>query len=127
MPSPLQSLQPLMRCWPRPGSRARPRGCGGSYRLFVPDAQLAQEMAHYRASLHQVGNGVAQLTKKMVEANQEGQAAQAFSKLQLAQLRGLARFVLDAADKIDLLVRRRREAIKLEATAALKEFIHAAE
>jgi hypothetical protein len=42
-------------------------------------------------------------------------------------MRALARFVLDAADEIDLLVRRRRDAMQLEVTAALREFAHAAE
>ena len=94
---------------------------------FVPDVQLATEMAHYRASLNDLGNGVAQLTKRMAEANRTGQGAAVFSELQLAQMRGLARFVLDSADEIDLLLRRRRDAMQLEATAALKELAHAAE
>lgn len=98
--------------------------------VFVPDAQLAAEMARYRASLHEVGNGVAQITKRMAEANRRGQGggtSAEFSELRLAQMRGLARFILDSADEIDLLVRRRRDAMQLEATAALREFAHAAE
>ena len=94
----------------------------------VPDANLAAEMVRYRASLHEVGNGVAQIAKQMRKANLEGQGAGiGFSELQLAQMRGLARFILDSADEIDLLVRRRRDAMQLEATAALREFAHAAE
>jgi hypothetical protein len=42
-------------------------------------------------------------------------------------MRGLARFILDSADEIDLLLRRRRDAMQLQATAALREFAHAAE
>ena len=106
------------------GLRRLIQAAGGT---FVPDVQLAVEMARYRASLHEVGNGVAQLTKRMAEANRPGQAGAEFSDLRLAQLRGLARFVLDSADEIDLLVRRRRDAMMLEATAALREFAHAAE
>ncbi|MEO1538255.1 MAG: transposase [Pseudomonadota bacterium] len=106
------------------GLRRLIQAAGGT---FVPDVQLAVEMARYRASLHEVGNGVAQLTKRMAEANRTGQAGAEFSDLRLAQLRGLARFVLDSADEIDLLVRRRRDAMMLEATAALREFAHAAE
>ena len=93
---------------------------------FVPDARLAAEMARYRFALHEVGNGVAQLTKEMGRANRAGQAP-AFSEHRLAQLRGLARFILDSADEIDLLLRRRRDAMHLTATAALKAFAHAAE
>jgi transposase-like protein len=106
------------------GLRRLIQAAGGT---FVPDVQLAAEMARHRASLQEVGNGVAQLTKRMVEANRNGQAAAEFSDLRLAQMRGLARFILDSADEIDLLVRRRRDAMQLEATAALREFAHAAE
>ncbi len=99
---------------------------------FVPDAQLAAEMARYRASLHEVGNGVAQIAKQMTQANRMGQGAgdgagPEFSELRLAQMRGLARFILDSADEIDLLLRRRRDAMQLSATAVLREFAHAAE
>ena len=107
------------------GLRRLMQAAGGT---FVADAQLATEMARYRASLNDVGNGVAQIAKQMQKANRAGQGSGAeFSELRLAQLRGLARFILDSADEIDLLVRRRRDAMQLEATAALREFAHAAE
>ena len=111
------------------GLRRLIQAAGG---VFVPDAQMAAEMARYRASLHEVGNGVAQIAKQMTRANRQGQGATGnagaeFSELRLAQMRGLARFILDSADEIDLLLRRRRDAIQLEATAALREFAHAAE
>ena len=107
------------------GLRRLIQAAGGT---FVPDVQLAAEMARYRTALNEVGNGVAQVAKQMTHANREGQGAGAeFSELRLAQMRGLARFILDAADEIDLLVRRRRDAMQLEAKAALREFAHAAE
>ncbi|KPD11032.1 helix-turn-helix domain-containing protein [Phaeobacter sp. 11ANDIMAR09] len=111
------------------GLRRLIQAAGG---VFVPDAQLAAEMARYRASLNEVGNGVAQIAKQMRRANQAGQGIEAgsraeFSELRLAQMRGLARFILDSADEIDLLVRRRRDAMQMTATAALREFAHAAE
>ena len=111
------------------GLRRLIQAAGG---VFVPDAQMAAEMARYRASLHEVGNGVAQIAKQMTRANRKGQGADGgagaeFSELRLAQMRGLARFVLDSADEIDLLLRRRRDAMQLQATAALREFAHAAE
>lgn len=106
------------------GLRRLIQAAGGT---FVPDVQLAAEMARYRASLLEVGNGVAQLTKRMAEANRTRQGAAEFSDLRLAQIRGLARFILDSADEIDLLVRRRRDAMQLEVTTALREFAHAAE
>ena len=111
------------------GLRRLIQAAGG---VFVPDAQMAAEMARYRASLHEVGNGVAQIAKQMTQANRRGQAAVGgtraeFTELRLAQMRGLARFILDSADEIDLLLRRRRDGMQLQATAALSEFAHAAE
>ena len=107
------------------GLRRLMQAAGGT---FVADTSLAAEMARYRASLNDVGNGVAQIAKQMQKANRAGQGTgPEFSELRLAQMRGLARFILDSADEIDLLVRRRRDAMQLEATAALREFAHAAE
>ncbi|WP_289084281.1 helix-turn-helix domain-containing protein [uncultured Sulfitobacter sp.] len=111
------------------GLRRLIQAAGG---VFVPDVQIATEMARYRASLHEVGNGVAQIAKQMTRANRIGRGADGgtpaeFSELRLAQMRGLARFILDSADEIDLLLRRRRDAMQLQAMAALREFAHAAE
>ena len=111
------------------GLRRLIQAAGG---VFVPDVQIATEMARYRASLHEVGNGVAQIAKQMTRANQMGQGAEGstsaeLTELRLAQMRGLARFILDSADEIDLLLRRRRDAMQLQATAVLREFAHAAE
>ena len=107
------------------GLRRLMQAAGGT---FVADTSLATEMARYRASLNDVGNGVAQIAKQMQKANRAGQGTgPEFSELRLAQMRGLARFILDSADEIDLLVRRRRDAMQLDATAALREFAHAAE
>ncbi|MEM7711314.1 MAG: helix-turn-helix domain-containing protein [Pseudomonadota bacterium] len=107
------------------GLRRLMQAAGG---VFVPDTQLAAEMERYRTSLNEVGNGVAQIAKQMTQANRQGQGAgPEFSELRLAQMRGLARFILDAADEIDLLVRRRRDAMQLTAIEALREFAHAAE
>ena len=111
------------------GLRRLIQAAGG---VFVPDTRLAAEMARYRASLHEVGNGVTQIAKQMQKANRMGQGPAdishvEFSELRLAQIRGLARFILDSADEIDLLVRRRRDAMQLEASATLRKFAHAAE
>jgi cellobiose-specific phosphotransferase system component IIB len=107
------------------GLRRLMQAAGGT---FVADTSLAAEMARFRTSLNDIGNGVAQIAKQMQKANRAGQGSgPEFSELRLAQMRGLARFILDSADEIDLLVRRRRDAMQLEATAALKEFAHAAE
>ena len=98
------------------GLRRLMQAAGGT---FVADTSLAAEMARYRASLNDVGNGVARIAKQMQKANREGQGTGAeFSELRLAQMRGLARFILDSADEIDLLVRRRRDAMQLKATAS---------
>ena len=111
------------------GVRRLIQAAGGT---FVPDANLAAEMARYRASLHEVGNGVVQVAKQMMKASREGQGEGSapnaeLSELRLMQMRALARFILDSADEIDLLLRRRRDGMRLSATAALREFAHAAE
>ncbi len=107
------------------GLRRMMQAAGGT---FVPDAQATAEMARYRASLNEIGNGVVQIAKQMHKANRSGQGAGSeFTELRLAQMRGLARFILDAADEIDLLLRRRRDAMQLTATTALREFAYAAE
>ena len=111
------------------GGRRLIQAAGGT---FVPDANLAAEMARYRASLHEVGNGVVQVAKQMMKASREGQGEGSapnaeLSELRLVQMRALARFILDSADEIDLLLRRRRDGMRLSATAALREFAHAAE
>lgn len=54
------------------GLRRLIQAAGG---VFVPDAQMAAEMARYRTSLNQVGNGVAQIAKQMTRANRMGQGA----------------------------------------------------
>src|SRR6056297_3174477 len=54
------------------GLRRLIQAAGG---VFVPDAQMAAEMARYRASLHEVGNGVAQIAKQMTRANRQGPGA----------------------------------------------------
>jgi hypothetical protein len=68
----------------------------------------------------------------MMKASREGQGEGSapnaeLSELRLVQMRALARFILDSADEIDLLLRRRRDGMRLSATAALREFAHAAE
>lgn len=88
--------------------------------LFQPDMHLADELAGFRAALNRVGNNVTQIAKRMNEANNRGQRPP-FSGDDLAQLRQLAGFVLDFADQVDLLARRRVEGVTLTATDALKE------
>lgn len=87
--------------------------------VFVPDEHLASELASYRAALNRVGNNVSQIAKRMNEANKRG-FRPPFPAASLEQMRGLARFVLDSADEIDLLIRRRRKGMRLAATGALK-------
>ncbi len=98
------------------GMRRLVQGAAG---LFQPDAHLADELAGFRAALNRVGNNVTQIAKRMNEANMRGQRPP-FSSDDLAQMRGLAGFVLDFADQVDLLARRRVEGVTLEATDALR-------
>ncbi|MEM1148983.1 MAG: hypothetical protein AAGI03_00270 [Pseudomonadota bacterium] len=60
------------------GLRRLIQSAGGT---FVLDVQLAAQMALDRASLNDLGNGVAQLTKRFAEANQTGQGAEVFKAI----------------------------------------------
>jgi type IV secretion system protein VirD4 len=62
------------------GLRRLIQAAGG---VFVPDAQMAAEMARYRASLHEVGNGVAQIAKQMTLATRRALQGNAGVKLYL--------------------------------------------
>ncbi|KAF0674891.1 transposase [Profundibacterium mesophilum] len=103
------------------GMRRLVQGAAG---LFQPDAHLADELAGFRAALNRVGNNVTQIAKRMNEANIKGQRPP-FSGNDLAQMRQLAGFVLDFADQVDLLARRRVEGISMTAGDALKELADA--
>ena len=99
------------------GMRRLVQGAAG---LFQPDAHLADELSGFRAALNRVGNNVTQIAKRMNEANIKGQRPP-FSGDDLAQMRSLAGFVLDFADQVDLLARRRVEGVTLTAGHALSE------
>jgi DNA-binding CsgD family transcriptional regulator len=88
--------------------------------VFLPDEQLASELSGFRAALNRVGNNVTQIAKRMNEANNKGMKP-LFGKASLAQMRVLAGFVLDFADQIDHLVRRRTDRIDLVVDGVLKE------
>ena len=103
------------------GMRRLAQAAGG---LFQPDAHLADELAGMRASLNRVRNNVTQIAKRMNEANLRG-ARPPFSTQDLAQMRQLAGFVLDFADQVDLLARRRVEGVSLVAGDALRELADA--
>jgi transposase-like protein len=90
--------------------------------VFLPDEALADELRHFRAALNRVGNNVSQIAKRMNEANRKG-VRPSFGPGSLAQMRSLARYVLDFADRIDLLVRRRRQVETLRVTEALEELV----
>jgi transposase-like protein len=92
--------------------------------LFQPDAHLADELAGMRAALNRVGNNVTQIAKRMNEATLRG-ARPPFSDRDLAQMRQLAGFVLDFADQVDLLARRRVEGVSLVVGDALRELADA--
>ncbi|MEP1520910.1 MAG: transposase [Ascidiaceihabitans sp.] len=92
--------------------------------VFQPDEMLADELRGFRAALNRVGNNVTQIAKRMNEANNKGMRP-VFGRASLAQMRSLAGFVLDFADQVDLLTRRRTDGVRLVATDALKELANA--
>ena len=89
--------------------------------IFQPDQHLAEELKSFRAALNRVGNNVTQIAKRLNEARAKG-IAPVFGERSLAQLRLLSGFVLDFADQVDALARRRVTQVTLAAHSALKEF-----
>lgn len=88
--------------------------------IFQADEHLEDELKGFRAALNRVGNNVTQIAKRMNEANNKGMRP-SFGPASLAQIRSLAGFVLDFADQIDLLTRRKTKAINLQVSKALRE------
>ena len=89
--------------------------------VFQPDQHLAEELKSFRAALNRVGNNVTQIAKRLNEARAKG-IAPVFGDRSLTQLRLLSGFVLDFADQVDALARRRVSHVTLEAHRALKDF-----
>ena len=89
--------------------------------VFQPDQHLTEELKSFRAALNRVGNNVTQIAKRLNEARAKG-IAPVFGDRSLAQLRLLSGFVLDFADQVDALARRRVRHVTLEAHSALKDF-----
>ena len=89
--------------------------------VFQPDQHLAEELKSFRAALNRVGNNVTQIAKRLNEARAKG-IAPVFGDRSLAQLRLLSGFVLEFADQVDALARRRVSHVTLEAHSALKDF-----
>lgn len=89
--------------------------------VFQPDQHLAEELKSFRAALNRVGNNVTQIAKRLNEARAKG-IAPVFGERSLTQLRLLSGFVLDFADQVDALARRRVSHVTLEAHRALKDF-----
>lgn len=94
--------------------------------IFQPDEHLADELKSFRAALNRIGNNVTQIAKRMNEANNKGMRPP-FSDASLSQMRSLAGFILDFADQVDLLTRRRSDGITMIANDALKELADGAE
>ena len=94
--------------------------------VFQPDQHLAEELKSFRAALNRVGNNVTQIAKRLNEARAKG-IAPVFGDRSLTQLRLLSGFVLDFADQVDALARRRVSHVTLEAHRALKDFADAPE
>ena len=94
--------------------------------VFQPDQHLAEELKLFRAALNRVGNNVTQIAKRLNEARAKG-IAPVFGDRSLTQPRLLSGFVLDFADQVDALARRRVSHVTLEAHRALKDFSDVAE
>ena len=89
---------------------------------------LSQAVEDYIKTIYKVEEefgsaSTTEIAKRMNEANNKGMRP-LFGKASLAQMRSLAGFVLDFADQVDLLARRRTDRVRLIATDALKELAH---
>ena len=89
--------------------------------VFQPDQHLAEELKLFRAALNRVGNNVTQIAKRLNEARAKG-IAPVVGDRSATQLRLLSGFILDFADQVDALARRRVSNVTLEAHSALKGF-----
>ena len=89
--------------------------------IFVPDDHLSGELAGFRAALNRVGNNVTQIARRMNEAKKRGMPMP-WSERQYEEIRSLAGMVLEMGDEIDLLVRRRKEAMDVTVDQVLREF-----
>jgi transposase-like protein len=89
--------------------------------IFVPDDHLSVELAGFRAALNRVGNNVTQIARRMNEAKKRGMPTP-WSERQYEEIRSLAGMVLEMGDEIDLLVRRRKEAMDVTVDQVLREF-----
>ena len=94
--------------------------------VFQPDEHMVSELNAFRAALNRVGNNVTQIAKRLNEARAKG-IAPVFGDRSLTQLRLLSGFILDFADHVDALARRRVSNVTLEAHSALKDFSDAPE
>lgn len=94
--------------------------------VFVPDDQLADELRGLAASLGRVGSNVNQIARRLNEARAR-QEAPPYTKRSDQDIRALAGLIFDLADQVQDLAQRRRAALRLEVTAALREMAHASD
>lgn len=93
--------------------------------IFVPDEHLASELAGYRAALNRVGNNITQIARRMNEAKKTGRPIP-WSERSYEEIRSLAAMIMDMGDEIDLLVRRRNDAVAVAVNDVLRDFVHGA-
>ena len=89
--------------------------------IFVPDEDLSSDLSSFRAALNRVGNNVTQIARRMNEAKKRGMPAP-WTERQYEEIRSLAGMILEMGDQIDLLVRRRTEAMTITVDDVLREF-----
>ena len=89
--------------------------------IFVPDDHLCGELAGFRAALNRVGNNVSQIARRMNEAKKRGMPM-SWSEGEHEEVRALAGMILGMGDELDLLIRRRNEAMRVTVDDVLREF-----
>ena len=92
------------------------RNVGG---MATPDAELAEALTAMTGALNRVGNTVSQIAKRMNDAKNRGQALP-FSETDHAEIRHLARMMLDFADGVALMADGRSSSLELKISDELK-------
>lgn len=92
------------------------RNVGG---MATPDTELAEALLAMKGALNKVGNNVSQIAKRMNDAKNQGQSLP-FNETDRAEIRHLARMVLDFADEVTLMADGRRSTLELKIADELR-------
>ncbi|MGR3482039.1 hypothetical protein [Salipiger marinus] len=87
--------------------------------MAVPDAEMIEALQAMKHALYEVGNTVFQIARRMNDARNRGQDLP-FSETDHAEIRHLARMMLDFADEVALMAEGRRSTLELRIADELR-------